>query len=355
MINVVMNNSPSALRSRRPVWLTSIVAVLLILAVIWTLGVTVFRGALENRGLPEEIRGASPEQLSSWQFGAELSSLAHQAGSLAQLAQSETAQSLRDLHESLSQGAALLGQIDIAQAPEQPVPSSYSPESAQKLATEVLALNQQSDLVNDTDPYTASVVVRTLFEVSLDARDVLLASNPEAETKQIDAPLSALPETSPEDAASSWRTGCLKDSGLLDPHAPIPADSDLAAVHTARALDRGYALGYVLQLQAARGASETAPEKEAELRTLNEQLAEIRATLADDCADLRLLAYTLPDESSSDPSALLAGLEIDYVNELLEAIAATSGQAQSQLASMLWQNLSVRQDNGNPAQLLWVQ
>lgn len=58
----------------------------LVAAVTWGIGSTVFRGALVERGLPETVNEASDDERTMWELGAQLEDLASQARKLAELA-----------------------------------------------------------------------------------------------------------------------------------------------------------------------------------------------------------------------------------------------------------------------------
>lgn len=340
MIMSAMNNSSSVSRSKYPAWLTSVLIVLGVIALVWTLGVTVFRDALEERGLPEEIRGSSAEQFALWQYGTRLADLAGRAEALSQHAHEQSAEQLQALHESLANGAALLGEVRTAST-GQVSPSPESDEATKALANEVLALNEQP-VAAQLDGEAASLIVRVAFATSLEARAVILAEDPQTDELEFTIPSSASPQDAADPTMGAAPLSCLSNPALLEPGQPMSAEVDTAPVRAARALDRGYALDYVLQLQAARGDSEAATSIEAERRDLNDRLAAIRTVFAEDCSDLRQLAYDLPEGSLDNLAQLSAQLERDFVNELLSATALTSAEARSTLASTVWQMLATQ-------------
>ncbi|MCW4465265.1 hypothetical protein OK351_07095 [Glutamicibacter sp. MNS18] len=344
-----MNNSSSAPRPKWPGWLTPVMAAALILAVVWGLGVTVFRGVLENRGLPEEVRGSTQEQFAFWHYGTKLDNWATRAGALAQLAEDEAStQALTALRESLERGAALHGAIRYADDEEPVIPTDYSVEMAIALAQEILEPGDRPTGDPTSDPEAASLLVRTVFEASLDARSLLAAVDPESAPDRVAVPLGEIAGNK-DDAGI---VTCVLDPGLLNPDSEISEGEDSASIRVARTLDRGYALDYVLQLQAARSSAETAATIEAVRNGLNDQLGEIRTVVDSECADLRLPAYDLPEKSLDALAELAAHLETDFENELLLATTLSSGEAQRVLADALWQNLTIRQDAGRPPQLL---
>lgn len=345
-----MNNSSATSTPKRPGWAISALIIAVVVAIVWALGVTVFRAELQDRGLPEEIRGSTAEEFAGWRLGATMADLAARAQVLAAGADDESAAELLALNESLGQAAALLGELRSADTP--PVHTAqYSAAAAQGLAREVLALNQRPLDDLPTDPATKTLVVRIAFETSLDARSVLLAIEPDTETAGVVPPLAAADPSQTVDEATAGPLTCLATTDALQPDA-VPAAEDSATVRAARALDRGYALDYVLQLQAARGAAAAAPALEAERLELNQQLEAIRSVFAQDCADLRQLAYNLPEGSLQALPDLAAELQRDLRNELLVAISLTDGTARTTLAEVLWQRLSEEQDRGDPADLL---
>ena len=353
MIETTMNISTSAAARKAPSWLAPVLAVALVLAVIWGLGVTVFRGTLEDLGLPQQIRGSSQEQFFAWQRGAAYADLAVEVRALAELADGEAAAPLRALDESLSHAAALLGEVRSADQPGPQLSTDYSPEAAEQVAERVLSMGADVGLERVEDQGLSALLVRAAFEASLDARTLLstVASDAAVDTSAMPLSGEALPLADGQENAPAL-VGCLSDPALLSPDAELPPDADAAAAHTARALDRGYALDYVLQLQAARGSSQAAPTIEGQRDELNNQLDQLLTAVNGDCADLRLPAYELPEGSMENLADVATELETDFANELLLAVSAATGEGQQALATAAWQHLTGRQDAGEEVQLL---
>lgn len=349
-----MNKNSSAARRRAPGWVAPVLAVVLVLALVWTLGVTLFRGVLENRGLPEEIRGASDAQFMQWEYGAQLANLAVRATALEGVAPKTQRESLGALRESLEQGAALLGQVRYEDDQAVSTVGQYSPEAAALLIDDVVALGVRAPIDEAEDAGTAGLLTRVAFEVSVDARGVLADVNSEAKLDELPVPFTEVdPEENQADASlEKTAAACLTDPNLLRSGSTLPEDADAAAVSTARALDRGYALDYVLQLQAARGAKEAAQSVEEARKSLANQLKTLRTAVQGGCADLRQAAYNLPDGGLEELSELASGLENEFLDELLAATASTEGEARRILAATTWQALAGQQDEGKEPQLL---
>lgn len=350
-----MKDAASSSSRKAPSWLAPLLAVVLVLALMWALGVTVFRGALEDRGLPEEIRGSSNEQLREWEYGAQLKQLDQRSETLAALAKEakqETAPALQALHDSLSQASALLGELHYEDEQPTELATSYSAEAATSLADEVLQAGQSVPVNEAEDEAGAALLARIAFEVSLDARSVLHAVQ-EDDARQVPAPLGSTDDAG--DAPAQPETGavaCLSDRQLLDQQTALPADTDLVALHAARALDRGYALDYVLQVQAARNGAKQAAIIEQHRQQLAEHLQDLRATVPADCPDLRLAAYDLPGGGLEKLPSLASSLQQEFTTELLLAVGAAEDQTRQVLGDLVWNVTTEQQDAGKPAQLL---
>ncbi|MGP9489172.1 hypothetical protein ACT3R5_11430 [Glutamicibacter sp. AOP5-A2-7] len=308
---------------------------------------SIFRGSLEERGLPEEIRGSSKEQLQLWQYGSTLAQLASQADALAALADSDSAGALSELSATLAHGSKLVGQLSFEDQPVVPLAQSFSPEAVSKLAEQVAQLSTRMPPVPEEQAPLAPALTQLAFQTNLEARSALRAVAKQESVDQLPAPLlsgQGEPEGEP--------VGCLRDHKLLNAETPIADPALHDDVRVARALDRGYALDYILQLQAARGANADAAQIEERRTTLNAELRKVRSVLPGDCADLRQPAYVLPEDGLEELGSLAAEAEADFVQALALASGAARDSAQGTLAETTWQVLLEQRQRGLDPELL---
>ncbi|WP_404289969.1 hypothetical protein [Glutamicibacter arilaitensis] len=308
---------------------------------------TIFRGALEERGLPEEIRGSSQEQQQLWQYGSTLAQLASQAGTLAALADKDSADALSELSSTLNHGSMLVGQLSFEDQPTVPLEQSFSPEAVSKLAGQVAELSTQLPVVPEEQASLAPVLTQLAFQTNLEARSALRTVAKQELVDQLPVPLIA-----GESHAEGETVGCLREATLLNPETAITDPALRDDVRLARALDRGYALDYTLQLQAARGSNADAAKIEGRRTTLNAELRKVRSVLPEDCADLRQPAYVLPEDGLNDLGSLAAEAEDDFVQALALASGAATDSAQDTLAELTWQILLEQRQRGLDPELL---
>ncbi len=301
----------------------------LVVAVTWGIGSTVFRGALVERGLPEAVNEASDDERMMWELGAQLEDFASQARKLAELAPEETASSVAALASSLSQGSALLGQLRFDDQQPVALAQSYSPEAVVELASEVSVVSASMPDFAQSELGRDSMLARIAFQINLDARSTVAALGKEQDL-DLALPLS---EVSGEADQSDQPVACLPDAALLDPAKEITEEQNIEPTAVARALDRGYALDFLLQLKAARGADAAKGAIEARRSELGQQLHELRGTIDGQCADLREPAYALPEDGLANLAALAQAAEQDFADALVIAAGSTDGEAGTQISA----------------------
>ncbi len=332
---------------RAPGWIAPVLLASIAGAATCGIGVTVFHGALVDRGLPEAVSAASTDQQAQWQYGAQLADLGSQATALAELAENaKVAAALADLGASLSQGAALAGELRFDDQPPAAQPGSYSPEKLEALASSVAALSSSIPDFSEPDLQRGETFARIAFQINFDARDALKLVDKELAAK---LPQAITDADSPEAAQT---VACLADHSLIE-GSSSPADQDLVEpVVLARALDRGYALDYTLQLKAARGSSTAAQAAERERTALNAQLRTLRSALPADCTDLRLPAYELPKSGLNRLKEVAASAQSDYSDALLTAAGNIAGDQQSTVAGVANDALSTQQSKAGAERIL---
>lgn len=334
---------------RAPGWIAPVLVASIAGAATWGIGVTVFRGALVDRGLPDAVSEASADQQAQWGYGAQLADLGSQAAAMASLAENEKiAAALADLGTSLSQGAALLGELHFDDQPPADVPESYSPEKLAALASSVATLSSSIPEFADPDLQRGETLARIAFQINFDARDALKLVD-KKQAAQLPPAISAGKADSPEAAQT---VACLADHSLIE-GTSSPADQELLEpVVLARALDRGYALDYTLQLNAARGGNATAQAAEKQRTALNSQLRTLRSALPEDCPDLRLPAYELPENGLDRLEKVAAAAQSDYSNALLAAAGNITGDQRSTVAGVVNSALGAQQSQSEAERIL---
>ncbi len=304
------------------------------MAVTWGIGVTVFRGALVDRGLPEVVADATQDQQAQWVYGSQLADLGHQAAGLATLAETpEISAALTDLSTSLSQGAALLGELRFEDQGAVALAESYSPEALETLTSAVAALSSSVPSFEEPDMPRGETLARIAFQINSDARNALSLAD-EEQAASLPNALSAGGGTSDQGSVVPPSVACLTDHQLLE-GTNAPEDPALVeSVGFARALDRGYALDYTLQLNAARSSKSSAKALEQQRIELNTQLRTLRSALPDGCADLRSAAYDLPENGLEALDEAASHAAQDYADALVTAAGNLAGERQASVASI---------------------
>src|SRR5690606_37210582 len=164
---------------------------------------------------------------------------------------------------------------------------------------------------------------------NLDARGTVAALGEEQDLG-LAWPLS---EVSGEADQNGQPVACLPDAALLDPAKKITEAQNIEPTAVARALDRGYALDFLLQLKAARGADAAKDAIEARRSELGRQLHALRSIVDGQCADLREPAYALPEDGLANLAALAQGAEQDFADALVIAAGNTDGEAGTQISA----------------------
>lgn len=339
------NRSPRA--KRAPGWIAPVIAAVLCVGLTWGIGMSVFRGSLENRGLPEEIRDSSAEQRQLWQYGSTLSDLGAQAKSLAAVADKKSAPALNDLSATLTYGAQLTGQLSFDDQPEVELAHAFSPEALSELIAKVTQLSTVLPTLPADQTHLRGALTELAYQSNLQARRALRTVQSQQSVDQLPSPLIVgAGDTEGEPV------GCLSDLTLLPTSSEI-TDPELADdVLVARALDRGYALDYTLQVQAARGPKKQAQKIEERRTKLGDEIRSVRSVLPDDCADLRQPAYVFPQNGLENLSSVATAAEEDFVTQLVLASGASENRAQDTLAMTTWQVLLDQRQRGLNLQLL---
>lgn len=332
---------------RAPGWIAPVIAAVLCIGLTWGIGMSLFRGSLENRGLPEEIRDSSAEQRQLWQYGSTLANLGSQAKALAAVADKKTAPALNDLSSTLSYGAQLTGQLSFDDQPEVELAQAFTPAALSELTARVTQLSTVLPTLPADQSHLGGALTELAYQSNLQARSALRTVQSQKKVNQLPTPLVVgAGDTEGEPV------GCLSDLTLLPITSEITDPALTDDVLVARALDRGYALDYALQLQAARGSREQAPEIEERRTKLSAELRAVRSVLPADCADLRQPAYVLPQEGLKDLAAVAEGAEEDFAGALALASGAASERAQDTLANTTWQVLLGQRQRGLDPQLI---
>lgn len=340
-------NRNSAPARRAPGWIAPVLAGAVAIAVAWGAGTTIFRGALVERGLPEQVNEASADERSTWLEGAKLADLASRATVLAGLAEEgEGADALAALATSLSQGAALLGELRFDDQEPVVLPESFSSEAVQALAQDVANLSASRPEFDEPLLSRDQMLAEIAFQINFDARDAVAAISGE------DDPELAMPLSTVADDAAAEPVACLPDENLLDPAAEIQDPANAEPVAVARALDRGYALDFALQLQAARGTSAAKDELEQQRAQLGSQLQTLRAVIDGQCADLRQPAYALPEDGLEELSSVTANAQVDFSEAMVTAAAMADGSAGQKIAELAFEVLDDLPDNDPDQRIL---
>lgn len=361
MIDIVMSApSPHPRNSRRsdsrraPQWVAPVLAAALAAGTTWGVGMTVFKGALVEAGQPEEVAHSSADQKAQWVLGAELSRLHARAQALAQLSGDQReAKALTALEQTLSQGASLLGQLSYDNEPAVQMPSEATPAAVAELAVDVAELSHDLPVQATGNLDQGKEFAQIAFQMNFDARR-LLAHTDKKQSASLPQPLhgSADSQTASDDGSDA--VSCLGDPEQLT---RTPEDMNAASgesIALSRALDRGYALDYVLQLEAARGPKSSAASIEQERKTLNSQLDRLRSTLGNDCADLRQPAYQMPKDSMDNLDALSSEARNDFSAALVTASGNADGQAQSVISSVAFDVLKSMESSNKPQAILKI-
>lgn len=333
---------------RAPGWIAPVLAGAVALAVTWGIGSTIFRGALVERGLPEQVNEASADARMTWEYGAKLADLASQAHALAQLAPEDNASRLSALATSLSQGSAVLGELRFDDQEPAALPQSFSPDALVALATNVADASSAMPAFAEPSLSRDSKLAQIAFQINLDARSAV-ASLGEERDVDLALPLSAV---SGEEEQKDQPVACLPKEELLDPAKEITEAQNIEPTAVARALDRGYALDFVLQLTAARGADSAKEAVEARRSELGRQLRGLRATVDEQCADLREPAYALPEGGLEDLAALSAEAEGDFADALVVAAGVSDGAAGAKISAVAFQTLNGQQGSNEEYRIL---
>lgn len=320
---------------RAPGWIAPVLAAVIAAGATWGIGTTFFKGPLVEAGQPEELSTANEAQKAQWQLGTQFANLSKQATSLQKQATTETeTAALKELAQSTNESAQLLGQLRFENQPEVELPASYSPESVAQLASDATELTHSipGEVVDDFNSGTK--IANIAFDVNLDARRTLDITDKKAATS-LSWPLQGSDSASTLAQDSPDKVACLVDEKSLTA-AEVSAEQR-ESVALARALDRGYALDFVLQLQAARGTNSAAQDIEKQRSDLNVQLRSLRSTLPENCSDLRLPAYQLPKNSLANLKSVVADAYRDYGQALLSAAGNVDGQAQQIVSTVAFE------------------
>ncbi|UYQ78469.1 hypothetical protein OF385_04785 [Glutamicibacter sp. JL.03c] len=313
---------------RAPGWIAPALAGVVAVAVTWGIGSTVFHGVLVDHGLPEQVKDASDDERALWIQGAELADLATRANKLAELADGDESQGLASLGASLSQGSALLGELQFEEDSPAQAPSSYTPELAATLLQDVANFSASMPALEEPTLERNQLLSEIAFQVNLDALDAS-ESLDEKNVPELAQPLSATTQDE-----NSQPVSCLPAGDLLDPSTPVGEAKDLESVTVARALDRGYALDFILQLQAARGSSAEVNGIEEQRTALGKQLQTLRSVIDTQCADLRQPAYALPDKGLDNLDKVAADAREDFDDALVLAAGNSDGEARATIANV---------------------
>lgn len=318
---------------RAPGWIAPALAGAVAVAVTWGIGSTLFHGALVERGLPDQVSEASADERMMWEQGAKLADLASQAHALSKLASEDSASHLSTLAKSLSQGSALLGELRFDDQKPTALPQSYSPDALVALATNVADASAQMPPFEEPSLPRDSMLAQVAFQINLDARRAVASLSEEREL-DLALPMSSVPGGDEQDEE---QVACLPHEDLLDPAKEVTEAQDIEPTTVARALDRGYALDFLLQLAAARGADTDKDAIEDRRSELGNQLRGLRNVVDDQCADLREPAYALPEGGLEELTALTAAAEADFADALVAAAGNTDGAAGPKISALAFQ------------------
>ena len=232
------------------------------------------------------------------------------------------------------------------------MPSEATPVVVAELAVDVAELSHALPVHAAGNLDQGKEFAQIAFQMNFDARR-LLARIDKKQAASLPQPLHGSADSRMASADDSDAVACLSN---LEQLTRTPEDMDAASgesITLSRALDRGYALDYVLQLEAARGPKPAAASIEQERKTLNSQLDRLRSTLGDNCADLRQPAYQMPEDSDN-----LDGLSSEARNDFAAALVAASGnadgQAQSVISSVAFDVLKSMESSNKPQVILKI-
>ncbi|MGH3652000.1 hypothetical protein [Glutamicibacter sp.] len=333
---------------RAPGWIAPALAGAVAIAVTWGIGSTLFRGALVERGLPEQVNEASADARMMWEQGARLADLASQAQALSTLAPEESASRLSTLAASLSQGSALLGELRFDGQEPPALPRSFSPDAVVALVTNVTDASAAMPAFAEPSLSRDSALAQIAFQINLDARGAVATLGKERDL-DLALPLS---KVSGEEEQKDQPVACLPHGELLDPAKVITEAQNIEPTAVARALDRGYALDFLLQLTAARGADASKDAIEARRSELGRQLRGLRAAVDAQCADLRAPAYALPEGGLEELTALTAAAEEDFADALVVAAGNTDGAAGAKISAVAFHALTAHQGSNSEYRIL---
>jgi len=331
---------------RAPGWIAPTLAGVAAVAVTWGIGSTVFHGVLVDHGLPEQIKDASTDERTLWVHGAALADLGVRANKLAELAKGKESEALANLGTSLSQGAASLGELHYEEKSPAPVPQRYSPKLVESLVQDVANFSTSIPSFKEPSLERNDVLSQIAFQINFDARAALAALNSKA------APELAQPLSASNDEVASEPVSCLPTPELLEPTATVSNAIDLEPVTVARALDRGYALDFALQLQAARGASMQADGIEKQRTELGKQLNSLRSVVDQQCGDLRQPAYDLPENGLENLNKVVADAQTDFDQALVLAVGNADGDTRKRISALTYEVLSQRSTAGPTQRIL---
>lgn len=319
--------------SRAPIWIAPALGGVVAAALTWGIGSTVFHGTLVDRGLPKEVQSASVDERSLWIHGAQLADLAARANHLAGLTDGDSADALANLGASLAQGAALLGELQFEEESATELPQSYSPEEATAVAQDVATMSANLPSLKNPSLQTVKLLSQISFQTNADAHQVVNSIG-EKNPPELAMPLS-------EDAGQQETepVSCLPDGNLLNDDIEVKNPEDFESVTVARALDRGYALDYTLQLQAARGEAAASESIEKRRTVLNKRLASLRSVVDSQCGDLRQPAYALPEDGLKNLDSIVSEASEDFDQALVLASGSSAGSTQSQIAAVTFEVL----------------
>lgn len=333
--------------SRAPSWIAPVLGGVVAAALTWGIGSTIFHGALVDQGLPEQVQSASDDERALWVRGGELADLAARANKLAELTDGSSAEALANLGASLAQGAALLGELQFEEQTPTALPQSYSPELVQELAQDVAKSSASLPALKKPSLQSTKLLSQIAFQTNLDANkamDSLGEKNP----PELAKPLSAV-----ADQDQNQPVACLPDPNLLNADAEVKDSKNFESVTVARALDRGYALDYALQLQAARGVSSQSAAIEKKRTALSKQLASLRSAVDAKCEDLRQPAYALPKDGLKDLGNVVSDSTEDFDQALVLAAGSSDEGTGQRIAAVAFEVLD-NEAKANPEHRILV-
>ncbi|WP_313811609.1 hypothetical protein [Glutamicibacter sp.] len=346
------SNSRRPQTRRAPQWVAPVLAAVVAAGATWAVGMTVFKGSLIEAGQPEAVAQASDAQKEQWLLGAQLADLDARAQALAKLSSDkQESAALTAMETTLSQGADLLGQLSYDDQPKPQIPAEYSSSAVSDLATDVAELSHSMSLPPSGDLKQGQKLAQVAFQMNFDARTALEQTE-KKQAASLPEPLHGEKAASMNSAGETDGVACISDPSMLV-NTPAEIDGPTAeSVSLARALDRGYALDYVLQLEAARGTSAAASAIEDQRKELNDQLDRLRSIWTEGCADLRLPAYQLPEGALKNLTKVSSAASDDFASALLTAAGNTDGQAQSVASSVAFEVLYSNQSSKKPQPIL---